>query len=141
MTFGVDGLRKRAALRVTVVAVVALTVVLNIGNVYAQTLNLTPNPVTQGADVVVSGSGYFDSISGHLQVFSTSSCAGSPQLNLATSSNGNGLLNPVTIAGNITISLSVGTHCVAIVLGNPYGLFDQIATSLTVNPAATSTTV
>ncbi len=126
---------------VIVVAVVALTVILNIGDVYAQTLTLTPNPITQGGDVVASGSGYFDSISGHLQVFTTSNCAGSPQLNLAASSNGNGLLNPVTIAGNMTTSLSVGTHCVVITLGNPYGLFDQIAAILTVSPATTSTTV
>ena len=126
---------------VTVVAFVALTATLNIGYVYAQTLNLTPNPVTQGANVVASGSGYFDSISGHLQVWSTSSCAGSPQLDLAASSNGNGTLNPVIITGNMTTSLSIGAHCVGIALGNPYGLFNQVATTLTVNPAITSTTV
>jgi hypothetical protein len=119
---------------------VVLTAVLNVGNVYAQTITLTPNPVTQGANVVASGSGYFDSISGHLQIFSTSSCLGYPQLNLAASSNGSGTLNPVTIAGNMTIRLSVGTHCVTITLGNPYGLFNQVATTLTVNAAMASTT-
>ena len=120
---------------------VVLTAVLNVGNVYAQTITLTPNPVTQGANVVASGSGYFDSISGHLQIFSTSSCVGYPQLNLAASSNGSGTLNPVTIPGNMTNRLSVGTHCVTITLGNPYGLFNQVATTLTVNPAMASTTV
>ena len=120
---------------------VVLTAVLNVGNVYAQTITLTPNPVTQGANVVASGSGYFDSISGHLQIFSMSSCVGYPQLNLAASSNGSGTLNPVTIPGNMTNRLSVGTHCVTITLGNPYGLFNQVATTLTVNPAMASTTV
>jgi len=124
---------------VIVVAVVALTVILNIGNVYAATLILTPNPVTQGANVVASGSGYFDSISGALHVWSTSSCVGSPQLYLRASSDETGALNSVTITGNMTASLSVGTHCVGIALGNPYGLFDEIVTSLTVNPASTST--
>ncbi len=124
-----------------VTVVVALTVILNVGNVYAQTLILTPNPVTQGANVLASGSGYFDSISGHFQVFSTSSCVGYPQLNLAASSNGSGTLNPVRIAGNMTTHLSVGTHCVTLTLGNPYGLFNQVAATLTINPAAGSTTV
>ena len=123
-----------------VTVVVALMVIVNVGNVYAQTLTLTPNPVTQGANVVASGSGYFDSISGHFQVFSTSSCVGYPQLNLAASSNGSGTLNPVTIPGNMTTRLSVGIHCVTISLGNPYGLFNQAATTLTINPASGSTT-
>ena len=105
------GLRKQAALILTIITIVAFTLTLNIGNVYALTFTLTPNSVMQGVNVVASGSGYIDSSSGTLQVFSTSSCVGSSQFSLAVSSDGSGNLIPVNIP---TASLSVGDHCAAI---------------------------
>lgn len=41
---------------VAILAIVAFTVMLNVGNVYAQTVVLTPNPVTAGTSVMATGS-------------------------------------------------------------------------------------
>ena len=131
------GLRKQAALILTIIAIVALTVTLNIGDVHAlpPTLILTPNPVTQGANVVVTGID-FSPGNGFVYAFTdnTGSCSDPVFFAGATSADASGNLGPVTIP---TTGVSVGTHCVMtvgfVVVGTlfPY----NAAASLTVNQA------
>jgi hypothetical protein len=114
---------------VSVLAVVALTLILNIGNVYAQTLTLIPNPVTQGMNVQASGTGWPYPYYLYVKVWAdnTGSCAGSPLLTMSTWTSASGAFGPVTIP---TSSLSVGTHCVEAV-----GVVSTVTELLTVDPA------
>jgi hypothetical protein len=103
-------LRKQATLMITVVAVVALTLMLNVGIVYAAAMEilLTPSSVTQGMSVQASA----DEIAGGgpatLQVWGTSTCyAGTAALIVP--------IDAVNSAYSVTFStssLTVGTHCV-----------------------------
>lgn len=110
----------------------ALTVMLNVGNVYAQTLTLTPNPVTQGVNVVATGSGFNPNLSSSnallVAVNAGVGCSG-PTLNLAGSTDGTGNLNPITIP---TSGLSVGVHCMEV---NPAFGSSLVSANLTVNSA------
>ncbi len=99
-------MRKQATLTVTMVAVVALTVMLTVGTVYAQDIVLTPSTVTQGMSVQASSSGL--SGSGTVFVWATSTCSGTEVLSVPF----------VTAGGSYTVTfststLSVGTHCVS----------------------------
>ena len=101
---------------VAIVAVVAFTVILNVGNVHAlppPTVVFTPNPVPQGTDVVVTGSGFnpSQSVGGTIAVFPDASCGGLA-VSKTASSDSSGNLNPVTFP---TGAFAVGTHCVEII--------------------------
>jgi hypothetical protein len=113
----------------TLVAIVTLTREFN-GIVYAQTLTLTPNPVTQGVDVQVTGTGFQQDENAQISLYTYtgSACSSIPVQNLSATTDSNGNLEPVTIA---TGSLSPGTYCVE---GN--GFLDPPDTvDLTVNSA------
>jgi hypothetical protein len=109
---GLFGLKKQRAI-VAIIAVFALAVTLNSGRVYADLAGLTlnPNPVTQGTNVLATGSGFPSSENGFVLVFAdnTGSCSGSTFFTSADSTDGSGNLGAVTIP---TSGLSVGTHCV-----------------------------
>jgi hypothetical protein len=116
------------------VAIVALTVILHAGNVYAQTLTLTPNQVAQGMNVQVTGSDFQPMQNGQIQVYmeNAGTCAVIPLMTLDASTNDNGTLGPVTIQ---TSGLSAGTYCV-----EANGFMDfPAAVYLTVNAATTTT--
>lgn len=125
-------------LPVIVLVVTILTILVNVRNVYAQTLTLTPDPVTQGTDVVATGSGHITSATGSLFVSTifvaglVSSCSGSVLFRMAASTDAGGNLNPVTIP---TASLPVGTYCVQVSFF-PGRKGTQATASLTVNPAS-----
>lgn len=126
---GLVGLRKQAALILMIITIVALAVTMNSGRVYAApVLTITPNPVTQGTDVQISGSGFQTSVNGFYWVWDTASCSNTIILSGAIQSDASGNFGPVTIH---TTGLSVGIHCVQIVsLSTP-----DTFSSLTVNPA------
>ncbi len=127
------GLRKEQALILAAITVIAFTVMLNVGNVYAippQTLILTPNPVTQStASVQVTGAGFAANDNNiQISLLSASCSIGGTQIFTTTaSSDAGGNLNPVTIP---TAGLSPGTYCVTVVDTTTLG------TDLTVIPAA-----
>jgi hypothetical protein len=130
---GVGQLWRRSALILVIVAILVLIVTLNIGNVSAQSLNLTPNPVTQGMNVQVTGSDFEPDENAQIQVYASTSgsCAAIPSMSLAATTDSNGALMPVTIP---TSGLSAGTYCVE---GN--GFLDAPATvNLVVNPTTTA---
>jgi hypothetical protein len=101
----------RSASIVTIVMIVALTVMLNVGSVYAQTLVLTPNQVTQGMSVQVTGSDFQPSEDGQIQVYPSNAgtCGLMPVMTLDASTDSRGNLNPVTIQ---TSGFSAGTYCI-----------------------------
>jgi len=120
-------LRKQDALFLIVVAVGTLTVTLNIGKVYAQTIVLTPSSVSQGMSVQASSSGVAGS--GTVYVWDTSTCfSGTVVLSVPVPS---GSSYSVTFS---TSTISVGTHCVS-------DSYDSEPATLTVTAAATTTTV
>jgi hypothetical protein len=124
----------RPALIVTIVAIVTLTVILHAGNVYAQTLILTPNQVTQGMNVQVTGREFQPLENGQIQVYTDNAgtCAVIPVMTLDASTSDNGTLGPVTIQ---TGGLSAGTYCV-----EANGFLDfPAAVYLTINAATTTT--
>jgi hypothetical protein len=125
----------KPALVVTIVAIITLTVILHAANVYAQTLILTPNQVTQGMNVQVTGSDFQPLEDGQIQVYTDNAgtCAVIPLMTLDASTNENGALGPVTIQ---TSGLSAGTYCVEAngFMGFPATVY------LTVNAGATTTT-
>ena len=129
------GLRKKLALIAMMVVIVAITAMLNVGSVYAQTIVLTPNPVTQGMDVLVTGSDFQQWENAQIEVFvdNGGTCAVIPAMTIAASSDNNGNLEPVTIP---TSGLSAGTYCVE---GNGF-LEAPEAVTLIVSPATTTTT-
>lgn len=119
-------LRKQDALFLIVVAVGTLTVMLNIGKVYAQTIILTPNSVSQGMSVQASASGVAGS--GTVYVWNTSTCfSGTVVLSVLVPS---GSSYSVTFS---TSTIPVGTHCVS-------DSYDSDPATLTVTPAATTST-
>jgi len=125
----------KLALIVTIVAIVTLTAILHAGNVYAQTLILTPNHVTQGMNVQVTGSDFEPMENGQIQVYTDNAgtCAVIPVMTLSASTSENGALGPVTIQ---TSGLSAGTYCV-----EASGFMDfPAAVYLTVNAGATTAT-
>jgi len=120
---------------VTIVAIAILAAILNVGFVHAQTLILTPNPVTQGTSVQVTGSDFQQDENAQIQLFqlSAGTCSVFPAMTLDASTDSNGNLNPVTIP---TSGLAAGTYCVE---GN--GFLDSPETvDLVVNPGTASTT-
>jgi hypothetical protein len=119
----------------TMIAIVTLITMLNMGNAYAQTLILTPNQVTPGINVQVTGNGFQPSENAEIQVFvsSAGACAVMPVMSINVNTDDNGNLIPVTIP---TSELSAGTYCVE---GN--GFLDAPETvDLIVNPGTTTTT-
>ena len=113
---------------------ILVIVAIRVGNVYAQTLVLTPNPVTQGVNVMATGNGYQSSENGQIQVYvyTDGSCAAIPSLTVNGMTDDNGNLEAVTIP---TSGLSPGTYCVE---GNGF-LNAPNTVTLTVNPGAGST--
>lgn len=107
----VRGLSKIGALFLGIVLVVTLTAVLNVGHVYGQTLVLTPNPVQQGVDVQVTGSGFQQYENAQIEVYSNSggACASIPLMNFSATTDTNGNLETITIP---TSGLAAGTYCV-----------------------------
>jgi hypothetical protein len=121
---------------VTIVAIITLTVILQAGNVYAQTLILTPNQVTQGMNVQVTGIDFEPMENGQIQLYTDNggTCAVIPLMTLSASTSDNGTLGPVTIQ---TSGLSAGKYCV-----EANGFMDfPAAVYLTVNGATTATPV
>lgn len=129
---------------VAVIAVVAVTITLNVGNVYAglgtETLILTPNPVTQGMNVVASGAGWLTSSTDPTNFLEVSSgtptlfgctSSGSTLINFVPTTDSSGNLNPVTIP---TTSLSPGTYCVSVEISTDVlqPLTESFTTTLTV---------
>ena len=126
-------MRVKSVLVLTLFAIVTLTTVLT-WSVYAQTITLTPNPVTQGTDVQVTGSGFQQDENAQISLYTSSggACSAIPVMNLSATTDTNGNLEPVTIP---TGSLSAGTYCVE---GN--GFLDPPDTvDLTVNAVAGAT--
>ena len=129
------GLRKRSALILVIIAIVTLTVMLNVGSVHAQKLILTPNQVTQGMSVQVTGSGFYPYENANINVYQYQSggCAGTPVIDLNAATDLNGNLQPVTIS---TSGLSAGTYCV-----EGTGFLDPPGSvNLIVNPGTARTT-
>jgi len=123
----------KSVLVFTLVATVTLTMVLT-WSVYAQTLTLTPNTVTQGTAVQVTGSEFQPDENAQISLYTYTggACSAIPVMNLSATTDTNGNLNPMTIP---TSSLSPGTYCVE---GN--GFLDPPDTvDLTVNAAAGAT--
>jgi len=127
------GLQKSLKLIVTALVIVALTAMLNVESVSAQTLVLSPNPVTQGVNVQITGNGFQPSETGQIQVYTSSGggCSAIPIMNLAATSDTNGNLEPL----NITTSGLAGTYCVE---ANGF-LTSPEPVSLVVNASATAT--
>jgi hypothetical protein len=147
---GLVGLRKRAALILTIIAVVAFTLTLNIGNVYAatpETVTLNPNPAPPGTPVTATGSGFATCPStntppcdvgriylttGHVFTVSPGllGCSGSviggasSYYVIHVENDGN-----FVVTGISTTGLSVGTYCV---LFTDFDSSTQTATTLTV---------
>ena len=95
--------------------IVTITLALvGIGNVYAQTVMVTPSTVTQGNSFRVSGTEFDPSSPGIAEVYSDASggCVGSVHLFQNVTSDSSGNVHPVTISSR---SLAVGTHCVEVV--------------------------
>ena len=117
-----------------VATVVVVVVGMRVGNVYGQTLVLTPNPVTQGMSVTATGNGYQSSESGQIQVYVSTggSCAAIPSLTVNANTDDNGNLIAVTIP---TSGLSAGTYCVE---GNGF-LNAPETVNLVVNPNGSGT--
>jgi len=123
----------KSVLLLMLVAIVTLTTVLT-WSVYAQTLTLTPNTVTQGTAVQVTGSEFQPDENAQISLYTYTggACSAIPVMNLSATTDTNGNLNPMTIP---TSSLSPGTYCVE---GN--GFLDPPGTvDLTVTPAAGAT--
>ena len=117
------------------VIVSILIVTLSIGFVSAQSLTLTPNPVTRGMDVQVTGSDFQSGENAQIVVYASSSgsCGAMPVLSLPATTDDNGVLTPVTIP---TSGLSAGTYCVE---GNGF-LEAPPTVNLIVNPTTTTAT-
>jgi len=125
-------LRKRLALIVTVLTIVTLTAMSNVGRVYAQTLVLTPNPVTQGVSVRVTGNGFQQFENAQIQVYTSTAgtCSSIPLATITATTDAKGNLQAMNIT---TSGMSAGTYCV---VGN--GFLDPPATvDLVVNSATT----
>jgi hypothetical protein len=120
---------------VLTVLMIGCLLLFNVKNVYAQTFFVTPNPVTQGSDFQVSGSGYPPGDSGFVEVFSTASCSGSPLpgYDVPYTPDGLGSWGPVTISPSP--ALSVGTHCIIASDGS------GAASTIEVTSATTTTTI
>jgi hypothetical protein len=108
--------RRFRFIAVAILAVVALTVILNVGNVYAPpptcVLMLTPNPVHQGTSVTASATGcYAPFFSGTLYVQTICGNFGTTVSSVAASTDASGDLTTVTPIS--TSSLTPGdTYCV-----------------------------
>ena len=123
----------KSVLVLMLVAIATLTTALT-WSVYAQTLTLTPNPVTQGTDVQVTGSGFQPDENAQVSLYTDTAgaCSAIPVMNLSATTDTNGNLEPLTIP---TSGLSAGTYCVE---GN--GFLDPPDTvDLTVNSATAAT--
>jgi hypothetical protein len=106
-------LRGQARISALLLAIVVLTLtaVLNVGRVYGQTLVLTPNPVQQGVDVQVTGSGFQQYENAQIEVYSyvAGTCGSIPLMNFSADTDVNGNLQSITIP---TSGLAAGTYCV-----------------------------
>ena len=134
---------------VAVIAVVAFTLTLNIGNVYAifpESLIISPSPVLVGTTTItVTGNGFVPGDGGNVQlkmgsVVSDGSggflCSGtavsSQYFTGMVDGSGHFVVSGISISG-----LSVGTYCVrAFTFDNSF----NDATVLTISPATTTTT-
>ena len=128
-------MRRFRFIAVAILAVVALTVILNVGNVYAPpptcVLMLTPNPVHQGTSVTVSASGCYPTTGGTLYVQTICGNFGTTVSSVAASTDASGDLTTVTPIS--TSSLTPGTtYC--IYGGNAFSA-TILSASLTVLPA------
>jgi hypothetical protein len=100
---------------VAILAVFALTVILNVGNVYAArgSFTLTPNNGTPGTNIVAAGTGYNPSVSGSIDVES-GPCLPTPSgiivLPVPASTDRSGAFT----APFSTSSLTPGPYCVVL---------------------------
>jgi hypothetical protein len=118
----------------SVVLIISLMAILNAGHVYAQTMVLTPNPVTQGIGVQVTGNGFQPGENAQISLYTSNAgaCATIPVMNLNANTDDNGNLEPMTIP---TSGLSPGTYCVE---GNGF-LDPPNSVNLVVNSATSGT--
>jgi len=106
------GTLTRVGLGIVLFAIVILFLMVNAQNLYAGSVTITPNPVTQGASFSVSGTGFpvGDSFGVFVKALISGSCVSSPLL----SQRG------VVVAGGTfgvtfsSTSLHVGTYCVSV---------------------------
>ncbi|HXX72165.1 MAG TPA: hypothetical protein VEI80_00600 [Candidatus Acidoferrales bacterium] len=104
-------LTKVSAVILTMITILTLTAVLDVGHVYGQTLVLTPNPVQQGVDVQITGNGFQQYENAQIEVYSSSggACASIPLMSFSATTDTNGKLQAITMQTN---GLSAGTYCV-----------------------------
>ncbi len=108
---------------------------LNVGNVYAQTVVLNPNPVPSGTSVTATGSAFPAGDTGAITLYqvNTGACSGlvfGPVLPFTVNGAGG-----FVVSGISTTGLSVGSHCVAVGYTNgvtPSALF--LALTVTAAP-------
>lgn len=117
------------------IVITILFVFVCIGNVYAQTVTVTPTTVPQGASFQVSGTGFDPSSAGLAQVWANTSgsCVGTPLLFRDVNSDASGNVAAVTFS---TASLGVGAHCVEMVTFD----YDTASMSLVMVTNAVATT-
>lgn len=127
---GLVELRKQAALLVTIITIIALTVTLNTSNVYAvATVSVSPNPINPGTPVTLTGSGYPANTLIGSTIFNdnTGNCFGTQFVFQTVKTDGTGAF---TLAFS-TVGLTVGTHCMDAVIDQTVA-----TTILTVTSAA-----
>ena len=103
--------------RLLAVAVLAVTLALSSAqNVYAASIGLTPNPVTQGSSFQVTGFGFPINNVGTLSVYADTSgnCTGPTSFQQNVTPDGSGQVGPLTFSSS---SLGVGIHCILIDFG------------------------
>jgi hypothetical protein len=104
----------RVAVTSALIMVTILFAMVNVRNVYAQTVTVTPSAVTGGGTFRVSGTGFDPSSAGLAEVWASTSgsCMGNPALLQNVTSDSSGNVTAVTFSSS---SLGVGTHCVGVV--------------------------